>query len=201
MGADPTKEDRGRTSNLTVDQSYNVRNVMYLGIKRGYLFIKTAEVLQQWYDNPEKIEYVGDLDNYTVTKRKRQANADSNGDFDPSLSKNAKTDNVLIAITGADNQFRPGGLSGSLYGQWLSRYNARSKYGGDIAIGNLWSYAPWVPKAKEFFTTPFSDIKTKKEIIFVQTPFDPVTPNESGEAAHRAFSNSVIVKTQGVGVS
>ena len=176
---------------------------MFQGILRGFLFQKCAQVLQSWYENPSQIEPI-DLTKYELplsTSKRNAASEDVNGNFNPADSESAVTMNELLAITGSDNQFRPGNLDGATYADWLVQYNAKSKYAGEFSINNLLSFAPWIPQAAEYFTTEFANIHTSKEILFVQTPYDPVTPNISGIAAHDAFTNSVIVFTDGVGVS
>lgn len=206
MGA--TADARGTTSTLNVDDSYYARNVMNAGIKYGSTYKKAATVLQGWYLKEYKPEYVADLNDYvyppapasSTPNEKREASSNDNGNYDPRETR-AAGNYELIAITGADNQFRPDNLNGATYKEWLDEYNEKSKYAGDLAIDNLWKYAPWVPKAEEYFNTEFKDINTNpRPILFIQTPYDPVTPSDSGKAAHEAFTNSRLLTTQGIGV-
>lgn len=177
---------------------------MYIGIKDADLFPKCAQVLRDWYTGDYVFEWVSNLKKYTTKlKSKRDApEQDDNGNYNPTGAGDVADDNQLTAITGADNSYRPANMDGATYGEWLQAYYRRSKYAGDLSIGNLWSYAPWIPRSKEYFDTPFAGIVTSPgQIIFIQTPYDPVTPDKSGKAAHAAFTNSLIVYTDGVGVS
>lgn len=207
VGATPA--DRGVNSKLNVEESFNVRDVIYQAIKYGFTFQKGANVLQTWYLDRTKIKSVGAFTDYPdpglPSKQKRQYVTDGSGDFTPSKS-NASNEYVLTAITGSDNQYRPLPLNGQVYTSWLNQYENTSQYAsqyaGDLSISNLWGYAPWVPKAEEYFDTAFENIETTPSpILFIQTHFDPVTPNYSGLAAHAAFINSGYVTTNGVGVS
>lgn len=186
---------------LDIDDSYNVRDFMSEAVKFGSRFIKGANVLQAWYDDESQISG-DDFDSIPdpgESSVKRQASSDTNGNFTPNKS-NLRNRLALTAITGSDNGFRE--ASAQKYFDWLQKYNEKSKYSGDVSIQNLWKYAPWVPRAAEYFDTEFEDIETSPgKIVFVQTPFDPVTPSDSGLAAHAAFINSVYITTQGVGVS
>lgn len=173
VGATPSARGNNQ-STLSYEDSYNVRNVINQGIKYDSTYSKCANVLEYWHSGKGKIEFIGNFADYKdPTLRKRQYASDNDGNFEPAESTKPNNQK-LIAITGSDNGFRVP-LSGEVYSDWLNEYYAKSQYAGDLAIGNLWAYAPWVTRAEEYFTTPFENLVTKRPIVFVQTPFDPVT--------------------------
>lgn len=214
VGKDPLAKNRARaaSSTLTDRQSYIVRDRMFDCLRDPDTWIKYAKVLQYWYENPDQIRALDDdeLKDYAIpqpsTRAKRQIPA-NDGNYNPATSKDVKTPNALSAISCLDSQYRPPrspDVTGPNYQDAYRQYSQRSIWGSDMSINNYLNCPPWVTLPKERFnadTNRFAGITTLNPIAFIQTPYDPVTPEASGDAAKRAFTNSFILKSNGTGVS
>lgn len=120
-------------------------------------------------------------------------------DWTPYYVEN-KTDIPLVGITCGDVVERQMGSEAN-FKSWLAIYEKTSKYGGDIAINILYSCSVWAYDAKEKFTGPFSNIRTKNPILFVNTQYDPVTPLISAQNSAKGFVGARVLASSGVGVS
>lgn len=220
VGSNPTAVNRGRTtatSNIGTrdDLSYFARNVLVDSLGAPWLFPKVARILQYWYDNPGAITNLnsGDVTGYVIPDSagvKRQAIPDNNGNYNPASTRDVYGAFAIVGITCVDSQYKPGfnsevpTLSGQVYQNWFARYAETTTYGPEISIRGIYACAPWQTQPRQQFSSTdgrFANIRTRKPILFVQTTYDPVTPEKSGDAAKRAFTNSWIVKSNGAGVS
>jgi hypothetical protein len=61
------------------------------------------------------------------------------------------------------------------------------------------SCAAWRTKAKEIYSGGFDGVKTKNPILFVGSPFDPLTPLPSAKNMSSAFEGSALVQHDGYG--
>jgi hypothetical protein len=54
-------------------------------------------------------------------------------------------------------------------------------------------------QAKERYTGGFEDLKTKNPLLFIGSPFDPITPLPSARNASAGFMGSVVLQHDGYG--
>ena len=80
-------------------------------------------------------------------------------------------------------------------------WNASSKYMYDQYLGTQFQCYAWETKAKEQFYPKTGQVKTLNPVLFVQTPFDPVTPSLSANNSRNTFSNAGLLQSTGAGVS
>ena len=174
-------------SKVGYDQAKTVRDafqpILYLPSPTAYKEFATK--LSGFYKDPRTIN-AGPVE-------RRQL------DWTPNYVEN-NTDLALTGITCGDVVERPIGSEAN-YKSWLAIYEKTSKYGGDIAINILFSCSVWAYDAKEKFTAPFSNIRTKNPILFVNTQYDPVTPLISAQNSARGFVGARVLVSSGVGVS
>lgn len=105
---------------------------------------------------------------------------------------------ALNAITCGDWDDIPGNITD--FENWLALYQKRSKFGGDQALIHiLYQCSLWQVNAKEKFNGTFTNIKTKTPILFVNNPYDPVTPLISAQNASSGFVDSRVLQHIGVG--
>lgn len=214
VGVNPLELNRGRpdSSPLTDTTSSNVRSLVYQSLKDPEVWPKLSNILQSWYDDASQIVQLSadDIPGYQIgtagTSVKRQA---ATGNYDPNAA-NANDNaapNALSGISCLDSAYRPPRsppLSGAQYQAWYGSYSDKTIYASDLSIVNFYNCAPWITQPKEVFdpvNDRFANIQTLNPILFVQTTYDPVTPEVSGDAAAQAFSNSYIIKSNGAGVS
>ena len=118
-------------------------------------------------------------------------------EFDPLAASSVDVPQALTAITCGDWD----GLAGTLsdFEDWLNVYLERSKFGGDQLISILYSCATWKVHAREQFAGKFTDVETKTPILFINGPYDPVTPLTSAKNSSSGFTNSALLQTMGAG--
>lgn len=84
----------------------------------------------------------------------------------------------------------------------LQEFKEKSWIIGDSQSTALYiSCAAWQMKAKEIYSGGFEGLKTKNPILFVGSPFDPLTPLASAKNMSSAFEGSGLVQHNGYGHS
>lgn len=157
-----------------------------LGFPNPIAFREFTTTLAGYYKDPASIG--------KQAAQKRQL------DWKPDNDTASGGDLSLLAISSGDVVNRVPGSTAN-YQKWLAEYEAVSKYGGDIAIFNQLFSSTWLVQAKEVYKGPFSGIKTRHPILFVNTLYDPVTPLVSARNSSAGFVGSRILVSSGVGVS
>lgn len=163
------------------DQGRQVRDQFQSALYAGSKFKAFAADLSGFYKTPPPVQ-------------RRQL------DWSPYNIVEDKTDIPLTGITCGDVVEKNVGSEVN-FKRWLDIYNSTSKYGGDLAISILYSCSVWAYDAKEKFTGPFSNIRTKNPILFVNTQYDPVTPLISAQNSAKGFVGARVLVSSGVGVS
>lgn len=125
---------------------------------------------------------------------KRQSN---DAPFDPLAAIDVDVPNAIWAITCGDWDDIPGDVND--FADWLQIYNARSTFAGDQLISILYQCSTWNVYAKEQFAGKFEDIQTNSPILFVNSPYDPVTPLVSAQNASSGFIDSAVLQHEGAG--
>lgn len=189
VGNEPLAPKRGRTSSISDEDSFKVRDLMHDTLKTsGYK--AAAQTLEDWYTGKTKIG----------TKAKRQ----DDGSFDPKDAAEAEKTlikNNLGGIRCVDNELRPSDLSGEYYQQWYTEFAKINRYSPDISSSYIFSCAPWeLQPTQNWGGVPWGGIRTNQSILFLQTYYDSVTPQQSAKNASSYYSNSMIAYTNGVGV-
>lgn len=164
------------------------------GDVKGYLFSQLKSP-RRWATVASNIAAF-----YQGTKGPRSMKRQTSGStapFNIANSFNAKTSNALEAITCGDWD----DINASLqdYSRYLQLYNQRSYYGGDQLISILLSCSTWDVNAREQYNGEFTNINTSTPILFVNGPYDPVTPLSSAKNSSSGFKNSVVLQTLGAG--
>lgn len=118
-------------------------------------------------------------------------------EFDPMASFKISNPQALIAIACGDWVSTTGDLDD--FQSWLKLYEEVSEFGADQLINILYSCATWPTKAKERFQGSFEGVQTKHPILFVNGPFDPVTPLISAQNSSSGFVDSVVLEHGGAG--
>lgn len=178
-------------SNLTYAQSYVVRDRFFDNLYSPSTFKNQAVTLRTYYNNTARIP-----------RRSLNRRADDDDDeWKPTQSGEAETDMALAGITCGDWIAKPE-ASVETFKEWRDIWRKTSKYAGDSALlSTLYQCSLWENDAKEKFTRPFTNIKTKNPILFVNTQYDPVTPLISAQNSSAGFINSRLLVSSGGGVS
>ena len=119
--------------------------------------------------------------------------------FNPATAKHG-IGATLIAITCGDG-IRFSDVNGGTFRAYQDIWQAESTYGYEKYIALLQGCSTWQVDALEKPVAPFVDIKTRNPILFVQNPFDPVTPLISAQNSSAGFVGSGVLKHYGTGVS
>lgn len=188
--------------NLTYAQSYAVRGGFFGSLYDPSNFKNQAVWLGKYYNDPALI---------VRRSLRRRADDDEDEDEDdvdtandawkPTQSSGIETDMTLAAVTCGDWVVNPE-ASVETFKDWRDTWRATSRYGGDLALlSTLYQCSLWKNDAKEKYTGPFANIKTKNPILFINTPYDPVTPLASAKNSSASFVNSRLLVSSGGGVS
>lgn len=70
----------------------------------------------------------------------------------------------------------------------------------EVVAANVKSCANWPQRAKEIYSGNFN-VQTKHGILYINSPYDPITPYSSAEKASALFPGSVILTHNGYGHS
>ncbi|KAK5048096.1 hypothetical protein LTR84_006286 [Exophiala bonariae] len=117
--------------------------------------------------------------------------------FDPLAANSIDPPQALNAITCGDWDDYDGTLAD--FKEWLGLYQERSKFGGDQLISILYGCATWQVNAREKYSGLFTGVETKTPILFINGPFDPVTPFSSAKNSSSGFVGSALLQTMGAG--
>lgn len=208
IGIVPLAVNRGRTSDLTETQSFTIRYLVHNTLKLPNDFKKLAAILQEWYADKTKIRdfYPGEtVQNYPQPKpvTKRQDSGTVSPNYDPSLAVKVTTVNNLNAIRCVDNELRPTDLSATYYQTWFNEFAQRNVYSNDVSMGYIYVCAPWkIQPTNSWQGTRWTvnGFKTAKPIMFVQTFYDSVTPQQSAVNAASFYEGAKVIYTNGAGV-
>ncbi|KIV88713.1 hypothetical protein PV10_08371 [Exophiala mesophila] len=118
-------------------------------------------------------------------------------EFDPLATFQISNPQALVAITCGDWVNIAGDLDD--FESWLKLYEGISEFGADQLISILYSCATWPTRAKEIFEGSFEGVNTKHPILFINGPFDPVTPLVSAQNSSSGFVDSVVLEHNGAG--
>lgn len=166
----------------TVDVSYVDMSSLVFGFLRSPReFAESAETLAVLYQ-------AGATGTSRMLKRE---------EFDPLAANDVEHNQALSAITCGDWVDVNGTLDD--FEEWLGLYQERSKFGGDQLISILYGCATWQVKARERFEGSFTGVETKTPILFINGPFDPVTPLSSAKNSSSGFVGSKLLETLGAG--
>jgi pimeloyl-ACP methyl ester carboxylesterase len=158
-----------------------ISSLLYSALKSPRRFADTAETLVAIYQAAS-----------TGTGRllKRE-------EFDPLAANGVEANQALTAITCGDWVDVDGTLAD--FEEWLGLYQERSKFGGDQLISILYGCATWQVNAREKFQGLFTGVETKTPILFINGPYDPVTPLSSAKNSSSGFVGSKVLETLGAG--
>lgn len=173
---------------LSRTQSNTVRTQFFQVLYKLSRFKDFATLFQQYFEDPTSIP------------REAKVNEKRDGTFDATLGLNVKVPNAITAITCGDRMDRTRGTT-ALFNKWLEDYQAVTTYGWEITSSGTLRCSVWPTVAKERYDKPFRDIKTKNLILFINTPYDPVTPMKSAENSASAFVGAKLLRSSGLGVS
>lgn len=176
---------------VTAVQSNAIRDAFFNILYKPAEFRDFAKTLQGWYDAPSTIPGSNTADK--DGKQKRDT-------FEPTTFETLKTP---LAISGISCSDRITKLQGSAdnFKKWLGEYRLVTKYGYDLASAGDLRCSVWQTTAKERFDVPESGIDTANPILYVNTPYDPVTPMISADNSAKSFLKSGVLKSSGLGVS
>lgn len=118
-------------------------------------------------------------------------------EFDPLAANDIDPDQALSAITCGDWEDIDGTLED--FKDWLALYQERSKFAGDQLISILYGCATWRVNAREKYEGLFTGVETNTPILFINGPFDPVTPFSSAKNSSSGFVGSALLQTMGAG--
>ncbi|KPI43443.1 Tripeptidyl aminopeptidase [Cyphellophora attinorum] len=118
--------------------------------------------------------------------------------FDPTLADDPKSA-VLSAITCGDASLDFGTVDGDTFRSYQELYQQYSKYGYESLLGIIQACATWQVAAKEQYKGPFENIETRTPILFVNGPYDPVTPLVSAQNSSHGFLGSAVLQHTGTG--
>jgi pimeloyl-ACP methyl ester carboxylesterase len=118
--------------------------------------------------------------------------------FDPTLADDPKSA-VLSAITCGDASLDFGTVDGDTFRSDQELYQQYSKYGYESLLGIIQACATWQVAAKEQYKGPFENIETRTPILFVNGPYDPVTPLISAQNSSFGFLGSAVLQHTGTG--
>lgn len=197
---------------ITDDQSFNIRDMMFNALYKPALFDDAATILQYWYNNPSEIKANIDIETYaksiggsttaddsTAAESKlirRQTDVTEETEYeDPNFDPSQKfdTERELLAITCLDSESHLRPATSDFYEQLYSTYLDKSKYAGDVSLNTAGSCAPWQNTPSQTWNgIRWSEnaFKIKGKILFVATPFDPVTPKISGQTAKTYYQGA-----------
>ncbi|KAK4501104.1 hypothetical protein PRZ48_006910 [Zasmidium cellare] len=105
--------------------------------------------------------------------------------------------NAFHGVACLDSSFRASNVEG-LY----NTVQAQLRGGGDYADAfstQLWPCAQWKFEAAERYEGAFRDIKTRHPVLFVNSPYDPITPLGGAFEAATAFPGSRVLVHRGHG--
>lgn len=108
---------------------------------------------------------------------------------------------TLAAITCGDTDFDFGHPDGNTFREYLDVYKSYSELGYDRMdlYALTYSCATWQVDAREQYEGPVTDIETRNPILFVNGPYDPVTPLISAQNTSSSFVGSVVLQHNGTG--
>lgn len=112
-------------------------------------------------------------------------------EFDVLETRNEPPDTALDAVTCGDWDDIPGDLTD--FAEWLDIWQTRSRFGGDQYIQILFRCSTWQVNAREKCNSTFTNIKTKTPILFINNPYDHVTPMASALNASSGFVGSKVL--------
>lgn len=116
----------------------------------------------------------------------------------PKLGTEEHTPLALYAITCGDWENIPATLQD--WQEWIKAYRATSDFGSGVDLITITlQCSTWQTRAKERFGGSFTNIKTRTPILFVNTPYDPVTPMLSAINASSGFVGSDVLHHEGAG--
>ncbi|KAF9701358.1 hypothetical protein EKO04_000990 [Ascochyta lentis] len=178
----------------TAEQSNTIHNKLFNILYKPSDFKKFAQKLQSWYEATSKIPKPGSTDDQddTYGKRKRQ------NTFQPKTYKTVVTTNAISGISCGDRITRFKG-SADNFKKWLQEYRSITEYGYDLSSAGDLRYSVWKIIANQRFDVPESGIDTKNPILFVNTPYDPVTPMISAKDSTKSFIKAGILRSSSVG--
>lgn len=215
VGINPFAEKRGRTSTITDDQSFFIRSLMHGALKAPKKFKKLSQILQEWYNYPQNIRQLSgegdDIDNYVLrspSRVRRQAQTSAIvRNFDPTKAldeNNSKARNALSGIRCIDLHRSARSTNPNDYQTWWNEFANRNYYSGDSSMSYIVRCAPWQMSSSYAFNdgtwASKGKIATRNPILFVQTYYDTVTPQQSAINAASYYRDSGLVYTEGVGV-
>ncbi|KAK5046643.1 hypothetical protein LTR84_007404 [Exophiala bonariae] len=159
------------------------------------------QMLNALYDPSKWISTANDFASYVENKTFSMSLDHEKRDFDPmvavELGIENLTPNLLWGVTCGDWDDIPGTLQD--YQRWLEMYESLSRFGGDRMIEYLFRCSKWEVNAKEQYDGPFTNIKTRSPILYVNGHFDPVTPLISAQNASSGFVNSRVLQHTSTG--
>ena len=164
-----------------------VRNEFFqvLYFKKPTAFIDFAFDLKAWITNPDSV--------------KEREEREKRADFQASTWKKLQQKSAIMGITCGDRIIKDG--TPAKYTQLKEAYRQKLGYYYDLTMSGSFECTVWEQNAAERFMGSFSDIETSHPVLIVNTPWDPVTPAISAEASRKAFRDSKLVMSNGVGVS
>jgi len=184
----------GLHNNTYTTSDQTGETVTYTSAKGSvYGYLKSPS---RWPSVSEDIYYLyynaGPAARHLFTKRQS-----SDPPFDPLAAVDVEVPNALSAITCGDWDDIPGDIND--FADWLEIYNKRSTFGGDQLISILYACSTWNVYAKEQFDGKFEGIKTNTPVLFVNSPYDPVTPLISAQNSSSGFVDSAVLQHEGAG--
>ncbi|KAF3031594.1 hypothetical protein E8E12_001316 [Didymella heteroderae] len=172
-----------KLSKTSTNKNFIVRNEFFkvLYFRKPSAFKDFAVDLKTWITNPDSV-------NERAAKR---------DDFQASKWQKLQQNQAIMGITCGDRIVKDG--SSAKYTQLKEAAQQKLKYSYDITMAGQFECTVWEQNAAERFMGSFSDIETSHPILIVNTPWDPVTPAISAEASRKAFRDSKLVMSNGVG--
>lgn len=115
------------------------------------------------------------------------------------LTKDEQKDIALTAITCGDWFRQPATLED--WQEWFKAYRAEVKFGSglDVLLPILLSCSTWQTAARGRYEGTFTNIETLNPILFVNGPYDPVTPMVSALNSSAGFIGSEVLHHEGGG--
>lgn len=105
---------------------------------------------------------------------------------------------ALQGIRCGDTAFRTDNLTDLV--PTLKEFKEESWVIGDTEpVAIYMACAAWQMKAKEVYSGGFTNLKTKNPLLFVGSPFDPLTPLQSAQNMSTGFEGSALVQHDGYG--
>ncbi|KAF3034363.1 hypothetical protein E8E11_001306 [Didymella keratinophila] len=176
-------------ASLSKSQSNSVR-ALFFNVLYTTDFKEFAAKLQSWFEKPASIP--GDAQVTGNSKRDSDT-------FDATSGLSIKTPTAISAISCGDRIPKPDGTP-ELFKKWLEDYQVVTKYAWDVASAGTLRCSVWPTRANERYEGGFNNvIDTKNPILFLSTPYDPVTPMISAETNAKAFKGAKVLKSSGLG--